>query len=67
MKAVKPRNEQFETIQRLKDAYEADGNPMVSMDTKKKEYLGTFYRDGHLLRWKSYGLMITISRALPRG
>ena len=47
MKAVKHRNEQFETIQRLKEAYEADGNPMVSMDTKKKEYLGTFYRDGH--------------------
>jgi hypothetical protein len=48
MKAVKHRNEQFETIQQLKDAYEADGNPIVSMDTKKKEYLGTFYRDGHL-------------------
>jgi transposase len=48
MKAVKHRHEQFETIQRLKDAYEADGNPIVSMDTKKKEYLGTFYREGHL-------------------
>ena len=48
MKAVKHRNEQFETIQRLKNEYEAAGNPIVSMDTKKKELLGNFYRDGHL-------------------
>jgi hypothetical protein len=48
MKAVQHRNEQFENIQRLKDEYEAAGNPIVSMDTKKKEYLGNFYRDGHL-------------------
>jgi hypothetical protein len=48
MKAVEHRNEQFENIQRLKDEYEAAGNPIVSMDTKKKEYLGNFYRDGHL-------------------
>jgi hypothetical protein len=48
MKRVKHRNEQFETIQRLKAAYEAAGNPIVSMDTKKKEQLGNFYRDGHL-------------------
>jgi hypothetical protein len=46
--AVQHRNEQFETIQRLKDEYEAAGNPIVSMDTKKKEYLGNFYRNGHL-------------------
>lgn len=48
MKAVKHRHEQFENIQRLKDAYEATGNPVISMDTKKKELLGNFYRDGHL-------------------
>jgi transposase len=48
MKAVKHRNEQFENIQHLKEAYEAAGNPVVSMDTKKKELLGNFYRDGHL-------------------
>lgn len=48
MKAVAYRNEQFENIARLKSEYEAAGNPIVSMDTKKKEYLGTFYRDGHL-------------------
>lgn len=48
MKAVPHRNEQFENIQRLKNEYEATGNPIISMDTKKKELLGNFYRDGHL-------------------
>ena len=48
MKAVRHRNEQFKKIERLKSAYEAAGNPIISMDTKKKEYLGTFYRDGYL-------------------
>lgn len=30
------RNEQFETIQRLQQQYQAAGNPVLSMDTKKK-------------------------------
>jgi hypothetical protein len=30
------RDEQFENIQRLKDAYQAVGNPVLSMDTKKE-------------------------------
>ena len=47
MKQVKFRNEQFENIVRLRDVYIAQGNPVISMDTKKKEYLGHFYRDGH--------------------
>jgi len=45
---IKNRNEQFENIVRLKAEFEAAGNPIVSMDTKKKEQLGNFYRDGHL-------------------
>ncbi len=48
MKAVPHRNEQFKNIERLKSEYEAAGNPIISMDTKKKEHLGTFYRDGYL-------------------
>lgn len=47
-KNVLHRNEQFENIIRLKDEYTASGNPVISMDTKKKEYLGNLYRDGHL-------------------
>ncbi len=42
------RNEQFENIARLRGEYEAAGNPVFSLDTKKKEYLGNLYRDGHL-------------------
>ena len=30
------RNQQFETIAQLKQAYQAAGNPVVSMDTKKE-------------------------------
>lgn len=48
MKRVPKRNEQFEYIATLKAEYEAAGNPIVSMDTKKKEQLGNFYRQGRL-------------------
>lgn len=48
MKEVSHRNEQFENIARLVAAYREAGNPILSMDTKKKEHLGNFYRDGHL-------------------
>jgi hypothetical protein len=40
------RNAQFETIARLKSEYRAAGLPVLSVDTKKKELLGDFYRDG---------------------
>jgi len=48
MKEVAHRNEQFEKIKCLKAAYQAKGNPIISMDTKKKEYLGNFYRAGRV-------------------
>jgi len=48
LKSVPYRNEQFENIARLIGEYEAAGNPIMSMDTKKKEYLGNFYRAGQL-------------------
>jgi hypothetical protein len=40
------RNAQFENIARLKREYLAAGLPVISLDTKKKELLGNFYRDG---------------------
>ena len=40
------RNAQFETIARLKEEYLEAGWPVISVDTKKKELLGDFYRDG---------------------
>jgi len=47
-KDVPNRNEQFENIARLIADFEPSDNPILSMDTKKKEYLGNLYRDGHL-------------------
>jgi hypothetical protein len=41
-------NEQFEKIARLTAEYHAAGNPILSMDSKKKEHLGNFYRAGQL-------------------
>jgi hypothetical protein len=43
------RNQQFENIARLKREYLESDNPIVSIDTKKKELIGNFYRAGHLL------------------
>jgi hypothetical protein len=40
------RNEQFENIARLKQQYLDSPNPIISMDTKKKELLGEFSRAG---------------------
>ncbi len=40
------RNAQFENIARLKKEYLEAGLPVISIDTKKKELLGNFYRDG---------------------
>lgn len=48
MKNGPNRNEQFENIASKIAQYQATGNPIMSMDTKKKELLGNFYRDGHL-------------------
>jgi len=40
------RNEQFENINSIKSEYQQNGNPVVSMDSKKKELLGNLYREG---------------------
>lgn len=42
------RNEQFEKIAKLKEDYQTAGHPVISIDTKKKEYLGNFYRSGRI-------------------
>lgn len=40
------RNPQFENIARLRCEYEASGDAVISIDTKKKELLGNFHRAG---------------------
>ena len=42
----KDRNTQFENIAKLKQEHLATGKAVLSIDTKKKELLGNFYRDG---------------------
>lgn len=44
----KHRNEQFLNINKLVHDYHSRGNPVMSMDTKKKEHIGNLYRDGQL-------------------
>ena len=40
------RNAQFERIAELKEEYFGNGWPVISIDTKKKELLGDFFRPG---------------------
>jgi hypothetical protein len=42
------RDRQFRIIARLRAVYTDAPNPIVSMDTKKKELLGNFFRDGQV-------------------
>jgi len=42
------RNAQFERIANLKRSYETEGNPIVSVDTKKKELIGNLSRHGKI-------------------
>ena len=48
MKTVANRDEQFKNIEKLIAEFSATDNPIISFDTKKKEYLGSFYRAGRL-------------------
>ena len=41
------RDAQFQNIARLKAEYMAAGDPVISIDTKKKELIGNFAREGH--------------------
>lgn len=42
------RNAQFENIARIKQEYLGSDNPIMSIDTKKRELIGTFYRSGRV-------------------
>ena len=42
------RDAQFQNIRQMRDHYMACGYPIISIDTKKKEQLGTLYREGQL-------------------
>jgi hypothetical protein len=42
------RDKQFRKIAQLRHDYENSGNPIISVDTKKKEFIGNLFRDGRL-------------------
>ncbi len=42
------RNAQFERIAELRALYEANSNPVISVDTKKKELIGNLFREGKI-------------------
>ena len=42
------RNTQFGRIAELSDLYRAAGNPVVSVDSKKKEQIGNLFREGKI-------------------
>lgn len=42
------RNAQFQRIAHWRAVYDAQGNPIVSVDTKKKEPIGNLFREGKL-------------------
>lgn len=46
LRQVEDRDAQFLNIQRLRQEYKDSGLPVISVDTKKKEMMGNFYRDG---------------------
>jgi hypothetical protein len=41
----KDRNEQFLKIATLRERYSIEGEPIISIDTKKKEFIGNLYRN----------------------
>jgi hypothetical protein len=43
------RNQQFEIIRFYRELYLDSFNPILSIDTKKRELLGNFYRNGELI------------------
>jgi len=46
MKSSEGRDEQFRKIKELRESYEQTDNPIISVDAKKKEQIGNFYREG---------------------
>jgi Rhodopirellula transposase DDE domain len=42
------QDQQFRNIARLRAEYESSPNPIISVDTKKKEFIGNLYREGRL-------------------
>jgi hypothetical protein len=51
------RNEQFLYLNRLKHEFLTSGKPIISIDTKKKEFIGNFKNDGKIWRKEPYKVL----------
>jgi arginine repressor len=58
IKDVENRDEQFINIDRLRNGYLQSGEPVVSVDSKKKEPLGSLYREGEVYSVTAPAVMI---------
>ena len=47
------RNAQFENIAKLRALFTVAGNPVISMDSKKKEQIGNLFREGKIYTTKT--------------
>ena len=54
LNTVENSNEQYLNTQSLTKQYIENGNPVISVDVKKKEMIGNFYRDGKCYCNESY-------------
>lgn len=53
IKEVEDRDQQFKNIERLREQFSQDREPIISMDSKKKEPLGSVYREGQVYSQES--------------
>jgi hypothetical protein len=57
LKEVENRNEQFEYIAKIKNRFINKKLPVLSIDTKKKEMIGNFFREGKAFCKKALGVL----------
>ena len=73
MGAHPDRDIQFQNIARIKTEYLANNDPVLSVDTKKKELVGNFAREGHTLTqetvetWEHDYPSFAEGKAIPHG
>jgi len=67
LKEVENRNEQFEYIAKLKKQFINRKLPVLSIDTKKKELIGDFFRQGKAFRKKALSVLDHDFRSFAKG
>ena len=67
IKVVEDRDEPFKNIEQLREQFIKDGEPIISMDSKKKEPLGAVYREGKVYSEESIQVYDHDFSSLPTG